>query len=191
VRTAALFYACLLYPAFAFSQSAGVPAEWEIRKTMTALVDEAGRLKAAIDQIQPSEWVEKGAPDAYVKQHGAIQAETKYLEGATRQLARQPEKLSIALETLFRLQALESLTLSLAEGVERYQNPSLASLIRGLLGANAANRDKLRQYVVDLASTKEAEYSVLEKEAQRCRGTLSRQGPQRQAAPPVKKQEKK
>ena len=71
---------------------------------------------------------------------------------------------------------------SVVEGVRKYQNPALANLMQGVLGENSANRDRLRQYVQDLAAQKEQEFAVADKEAQRCRATLMRQ-----QAPPGRK----
>ena len=96
-------------------------------------------------------------------------------------LRKQPEKLTLALETLFRLQAVESQVNSLVDGVRRYQNPAVGDLLVSVVSANSANRDQLRQYVTDLAQTKEQEFQIVDQEAQRCRGTLMRQPPARPA----------
>jgi hypothetical protein len=50
----------------------------------------------------------------------------------------------------------------------------VGDLLMGVLGENANNRDKLRQYITDLAADKEEEFQVVDKEAQRCRGQVSR-----------------
>jgi hypothetical protein len=94
---------------------------------------------------------------------------------ASAALSRQPDKLTVALETYFRLQSVESQVTSLVEGVRRYQNPAVGDLIVSVMGANSANRDQLRQYITDLAQTREQEFQIADKEAQRCRGMLMRQ----------------
>ena len=43
------------------------------------------------------------------------------------------------------------------------------------LAVTANNRDKLRQYILDLSTTKEQEIQVMNEEAQRCRGMISKQ----------------
>jgi hypothetical protein len=68
------------------------------------------------------------------------------------------------------------------EGVRNYQNPAVGDLLLGVAAENSENRDKLRQYITDLALTKEQEFEVADKEAQRCRGMLSKQTPPK---PPV------
>ena len=92
-------------------------------------------------------------------------------------LEKQPERLSVALDTYFRTQTLETRLSSLVDGVRNYQNPAVGDLLVGVLGDNSANRDKLRQYITDLAVTKEQEFKIVDQEAQRCRTVLTRPVP--------------
>jgi hypothetical protein len=168
----------ILASSLAFGQSAapsGVSSEWDIRKMLDSLDLEAQHLKPIIDQVKPEGWSAKGASGTYVTQWKAAQAELRYLLSSSEALSRQPEKLTLALETYFRMQALESTVGSVVEGVRKYQNPALASLMQNVLGENSANRDHLRQYVQDLAAQKEQEFQVADREAQRCRSSLMRQ----------------
>jgi hypothetical protein len=171
----------------AFAQN-GVAPEWDVRSDLRALVDYSKRLKTTLDKIHPKDWIAKGAPEAYVTQQASLENEVKYLAWSSDQFSKDPEKLSAGLDTLFRLQALELLINSLAEGVQRYQNPAIADQLRGQIGENAATRDKLRRYLVDLAATKEQECKVMASEAQRCRLMISKQ-PAPSAAQPTKKRE--
>ena len=170
---------CLLLAATAaFGQSvpsSGVSSEWDIRKLLESLDLEAQHLKPVIDQVKPEGWLAKGAPNTYVAQWKTAQAELRYLLSSSETLSRQPEKLTSALDTYFRMQAMESTVGSVVEGVRKYQNPALASLMQGVLAENNANRDRLRQYVQDLAAQQEQELQVADREAQRCRDTLVRQ----------------
>ena len=170
----------LLFIAF-LGRGQGVSAGWDISKTIDALSAQAKRLKPILDQLTPQEWVKKGAPDAYVSQWRGAQAEVGYLADAAKALDQQPERLTLALETYFRLQALESRLNSLVDGVRNYQNPAVGDLLVGVLGENSSNRDKLRQYITDLAATKEQEFQIADQEAQRCRGMLSHQTPAKPA----------
>ena len=138
-----------------------------------ALSKQASRLKPILDQLTPQEWVAKGAPDAYVTQWKSAQNELGYLVDAAKSLEKQPDKLTLALETYFRLQGLELRLNSLVDGVRNYQNPAVGDLLVGIAAENSANRDKLRQYITDLATQKEQEFEVVDKEAQRCRGSLA------------------
>jgi hypothetical protein len=168
----------LLAATAAFGQSvpsSGVSSEWDIRKLLESLDLEAQHLKPVIDQVKPEGWLAKGAPNTYVAQWKTAQAELRYLLSSSETLSRQPEKLTSALDTYFRMQAMESTVGSVVEGVRKYQNPALASLMQGVLAENNANRDRLRQYVQDLAAQQEQELQVADREAQRCRDTLVRQ----------------
>jgi hypothetical protein len=176
-----------LLPSFAAAQNqTGVSSEWDISKTLEALSSQANRLKPILDQLTPQEWVSKGAPQAYVDQWKGAQSELGYLVDSAKALEKQPERLSVALDTYFRMQSLESRLNSLVDGVRNYQNPAIGDLLIGVLAENSSNRDKLRQYITDLASTKEQEFQIVDKEAQRCRGVLTRQ-PSKPAAPAAKK----
>lgn len=156
-------------------QNPGVQAEWDINKTIASLSTTASRLKPILDQLTPQEWVAKGAPDAYVAQWKGAEAELGYLVDSAKLLEKQPERLTLALDTYFRMMSLENRLNSLVEGVRNYQNPAVGDLLFGVLAENSSNRDKLRQYITDLAATKEQEFKVVDQEAQRCRGVLSRQ----------------
>jgi len=157
------------------AQDEGVASEWDARKLIDALTVQAQHLKPIIDQVQPAAWVEKGAPEAYVAQWNAAQAQLRYLIDSSDAFARQPERLPIGLDAYFRMQAVETTLGSLTEGVRKYQNPALASIMQSVIAENSNNRDRLRQYLQDLATQKEEEFKVADREAQRCRAALLQQ----------------
>lgn len=161
-----------------------VSAEWDISQTLDALSSQAKRLKPILDQLTPQDWVAKGAPQTYVTQWKGAQDELGYLVSSAQALEKQPERLTLALDAYFRMQSLEMRLNSLVDGVRNYQNPAVGDLLIGVLAENSSNRDKLRQYITDLAQTKEKEFEVVDKEAQRCRGIINRQP----AKPAPKKQ---
>ena len=174
----------VLVPVFVtgvFAQSSGLPPEWEVRKDLAALVEQVGKLKPLLDAVKPDEWAQKGAPDTYKTQWKSVTSELDYLIRSTGELSRVPERLTIALEVYFRMQAVESMLSSLEEGVRKYQNPALADLLRGTMTEEAVHRERLRQYIVQLAATKEQELKVMNEEAQRCRTQISRQPPAKNA----------
>jgi hypothetical protein len=164
----------------------GVTADWDIAPTLDALSAQAKRLKPILDQLTPQEWVAKGAPDTYIQQWKRAQDELGYLVDSAAAVGKQPERLTLALDAYFRLQSLEMRLNSLVDGVRNYQNPAVGDLLMGVLAENSANRDKLRQYITDLAATKEQEFQIVDKEAQRCRVVLTHQTPA--AKPTPKKQ---
>ncbi|HEV8145800.1 MAG TPA: hypothetical protein VGP79_05450 [Bryobacteraceae bacterium] len=184
-----LLFAALIAPAQTAAPQ-GVTAEWDISQMLDALASQAKRLKPILDQLNPQEWVAKGAPDAYVSQWRYAQTELVYLTDSAKALGKQPERLTLALDTLFRVQSLETRLTSLVDGVRNYQNPAVGDLLVGVLGENSTNRDRLRQYITDLAANKEQEFEIADKEAQRCRGMLGKQAPApKPAAPPIRKKQ--
>ena len=164
------------------ARAQGVSAPWDISQTLTSLAEQSQRLVPILEQLTPEKWQAKGAPAAYTAQWRSARSEVGYLLGAAESMKKQPEKLTLGLETLFRLQSVEAQVNSLTEGVRRYQNPAVGDLLIGVAAENSANRDKLRQYITDLAVTKEQEFEVADKEAQRCRGILTKQTPAKPTA---------
>ena len=171
----------VIFPVLSFAQTtAGVATPWDTAPMVAALSAQAARLKPILDQLKPKEWVQKGAPEAYIAQWKGAEDELGFLSDSAKALEKQPERLPLALDTYFRLQSLELRLNSLVEGVRNYQNPAVGDLLLGVAAENSANRDKLRQYITDLALTKEQEFEVADKEAQRCRGMLTKQTPAKQ-----------
>ena len=153
----------------------GVASEWEARKLIEALATQAQHLKAIIDQAQPADWQSKGASETYVAQWNSELAQLKYLISSSEAFSRQPDHLPLGLDVYFRMQSVDSTFVSLAEGVGKYQNPALAAIMQSVIAENGTNRDRLRQYLQDLATQKEQEFQVADREAQRCRAALLRQ----------------
>ena len=159
------------------AQNPGLPPEWELQKNMGSLVEQIRRLGPLLQEAKPDTWIEKGAPDTYKAQLVSTLAERDYLLQSTEKLAAEPERLSLALESYFRLQFFETMLDSLNEGIRKYQNPALADQIRGVTTDGAVEREKLRQYLLQLTSLKEEQFKVMDQEAQRCRTMLLRQPP--------------
>jgi hypothetical protein len=175
-----------IFAASAAAQSPGVPEEWDVRTLVHNLDIQAQHLKPVLDQVKPETWVAKGAPEAYVTQWKSSEAELRYLLQSSQAFAKQPDRLPLALETYFRMQAMDSMLGSLIDGIRKYQNPATGDLVQGVMNENSGNRERLRQYIVDLAAQKEQEFQIADKEAQRCRGTLLNQSPGTRPARPAK-----
>jgi len=174
----ALYFSYLTMAVLALGQSAppaGVASEWDVRKLLERLDVQAEHLKPVIDQVKPETWITKGAPETYQVQWKTARAELGYFLASDEALARQPDKLTLALDTYFRMQAMESTLGSLMEGVHKYQSPELAEQMQIIVSENGTNRDQLRQYMQDLAAQKEQEFRVADTEAQRCRGLIVQQ----------------
>jgi hypothetical protein len=160
-----------------------VAPAWDIAPVISDFSAQAARVKPILDQLTPEQWVRDGAPDAYVAQWQSARQETVYVANASKAFEGHPEKLTLALDAYFRWEALQTRLTTLAEGVRKYQDPAMGDLLVSVVGDNSANRDKLRQYIADLAGQKEEEFTVADQEAQRCRGLLSRQAPAKQSTP--------
>ena len=171
---------CFAAALCAFGQAApavagdGVLADWDVKSKMEALATDVARIEDLLRRARPNEWVANGAPEAYQRQLDSSRTSYQLLIANAEKLARQPEMLSLALETLFRMDSMDLLLTSLSQGIRRYQGPSLADDIARFIADNSRHRDMLRQHSVDLAATRENEYKVISAEAQRCRTELSR-----------------
>lgn len=165
----------------ALAQSGGIPPEWVVQKQLAALNDHVQRMRPLLDQLKPEEWVKQGAPAAYTDQLKSARAEIGYLVGSSKALMEHPEKLTVALDTLFRMQAVDAMLRSISAGVRKYQNPAIADLLDGLVNGTNADRDQLRQYIIDLAADREQQFRIADREAQRCRAVLSKQPREKEA----------
>lgn len=166
-----------------FAQAAGVPMDWDVQKLVQGIAAQSARLQPLVEQIHAKDWIAKGAPDTYVQQWDSAHTQAQAVKLSSDNLVREPERLTAALDTYFRLQNLEVVLTSLVDGARKYQNPALADLVRSVMNENSASRQQLRQYIVDLAAVKEQEIKVMDGEAQRCREIVSKPQP----APPARK----
>ncbi len=165
----------LLFPSLqAQTQNTGIAPEWAVRATLKELIGQAHRYQAAVERLNVEDWIAQGAPQTYQSQRQSVQREAGYLRTVSVRLSEEPEKISLALDAFFRLQSLESNTISLSEGARRYQEGPLSDELNRLVTENADTRFKLRQYVLDLSQTKEQEHAVAVREAQRCQEVLNR-----------------
>jgi hypothetical protein len=172
MRTALCGIAALILSWPAAGQTGGLAPEWEVRKDLTTLAAHIEALKPILTKVTPQQW--EGAPAGYADQGKRLNAEIDYLLSTGKALADRPEKLTVALTTYFRMQSVELMLRSYAEGIRKYQNPALAELLLGAVSTSSADREKLHQYIMDLAADREAQFRVIDEEAQRCRGQLSR-----------------
>ena len=72
MRVLTLFWSISLTVASLSAQSAGVPPEWETRKLLDSLVNNAKKLEPLVLQINPADWKDKGATDAYQAQWKSV-----------------------------------------------------------------------------------------------------------------------
>jgi hypothetical protein len=158
-------------------KSAGLEASWEIAPVLQEIATHAGRLLPQLDNVNAQAWVEKGASDTYLAQLQSCKDQARALAADAKALSANPERLSAALEVLFRIQGLDTMLASLEEGLRRYQGATAAQQLAGLAAEGGASRNRLQQYVVSLAAEREQELQVMDKEAQRCRGLVTQAPP--------------
>ncbi|MCW5982937.1 MAG: hypothetical protein KIT09_32910 [Bryobacteraceae bacterium] len=169
-------------PALSAAQSGGLPPEWDVREALKQLQAATKRLQPVLDQVQPKDWIARGAAAAYVDQMQAVRNEIGYLDRTVGEMSKNPQSMTKALEAYLRLQSIDAMLRSLGEGIRRYQNPAVADLLSGIMSENSEQTQKLREYLVELVAAKEVELKIADDEAQRCRGMLVNRPPK----PPVK-----
>jgi hypothetical protein len=155
---------------------AGLESPWDLRKTLGALVQDNEQLKSVLVQLNPQQWYEqKGAPSTYVLQWTTAQRQVNDVVIAARLLSQNTENLSLGLDTYFRLEALETTARSLDEGAQKYAARGIADKLSELIAHNFSNRERFRDYLRDLASSKEQDFKIADAEAQRCRAIISKE----------------
>jgi hypothetical protein len=163
--------------------AANLETPWEIKPVLEEMAMHAARLEAALDRLDAQSWVQKGASDTYTAQLESSKLQARAVGTEAYGLIVNPEKLSAALQVLFRIQGLETMVASLEEAVRKYQSPADAQNLVILMAQGGANRNRLQQYVVDLAAAREQDLVVMDREAQRCRALVTQPPP----APPRRK----
>jgi hypothetical protein len=62
--------------------------------------------------------------------------------------------------------------LSIEDAARKYQTPQVAQSLAAAFAETGANRERFRNYLVNLASDREHQFEVMDQEAQRCRTLL-------------------
>jgi hypothetical protein len=170
--TLLIFAAAALVPAQTPGPAAGLEPSWDIAVVLNEIGGNASRLLPALSKLDPQAWAAKGASETYAEQLRFSREQASAVADAARSLARNPERLAVSLELTFRMEELERMLLSVQEAARRYQGPGFAQAIEIVYAEGGANRDRFRRYIVNLASERERQFEVMDKEAQRCRATL-------------------
>jgi hypothetical protein len=152
--------------------TSGLEPAWDIAKVLGEIGVNEDRILPALERIDAKSWVAKGASETYEAQLDSSKQQVRAAADGAKALARNPEKLSASLELLFRLQGLETMLSSIGEGTRRYQGPQAAQALAQVYAEGGANRERFRQYIVNLAAEREQQFEVMDREAQQCRATL-------------------
>jgi hypothetical protein len=128
-----------------------------------------------LEQLRPSDWVQKGAADAYASQWNSLIQQFRAIQSDMNTLAQHPRSVLDTMKALFRLQGTHPVLDSLMGATRKYQNPALADLIESVAAENTGDIDRVQRYLIQIAGDQEQQLAVVDREAQRCRATLSRQ----------------
>jgi hypothetical protein len=167
------------------SASAGLEAEWDIAPVLREIGDRATRLLPALDRIDAHAWVEQDASETYAELLRMCKEQARTAAGTARELADNPERLAASIDLFIRLESLDVMLLTLEEGIRKYQAPAAAQELAALAAQASASRERFQHYIVSLASAREQELTVMDKEAQRCRGLVT--APAANSSKPVRK----
>jgi hypothetical protein len=170
-------FAAVLQAQAPASPQSGLVPDWDIRVILEEMSAHAARLQPLLAKIDTKAWIAKGASETYAAQLQSSKDQARAIAGDAKTLAQNPEKLSASLELFFRIAGLEDMLGSLENGIRRYQDPALADSLTALAAENGTNRNRFQTYIVNLATQREQECAVMDKEAQRCRAALATQPP--------------
>jgi hypothetical protein len=165
---------CLAQLATTGQDANGVAAAWDVKTQMDELAKDVRRLTPLLAHVRPDNWVAEGASPTYVEQAQSAKNNLNVSITATQLLSKEPERLLLGLKAYLQLEKMEALMESLRDGVRRYQSPDLANMLAAVSAGNQVHRQRLAEHLLDIAEMREAEFSVANAEAQRCRAELSR-----------------
>jgi hypothetical protein len=164
----------------------GLETPWDVRSFLERLKADTNDLKSLLDGLKPQQWYDqKGAPSTYILQWQTAKQQLNDVSVTSGLFAQKTESLPLALDAYFRLEALDVTARSLEEGARKYGVRAAADRMAQVLAHNFNNRERLRDYLRDLAATTEQNFKIADEEAQRCRGMISRE-----PAPAAKKYRK-
>jgi hypothetical protein len=155
----------------------GLQAPWDIRQMLDEMNAQNKKLKPLLDQMHPQQWLDNGAPPAYASQYLDARSRMDDVIRSVTNLGQHTDSLSAALDTYFRMEALEVDCRSLVEGIRKYGEHATGEQLSSLLAQNFTTRQKFREYLRDLSVQREQECKIADEEAQRCRGMISREPP--------------
>jgi hypothetical protein len=172
-----LFLATLIFSSGAFCQqpTAASMSDEEVAAIFSRISQRAARIEPMLEQLHPNDWISRGAPDTYLAQWNSIRQQFTAIESDMSDLTQHPDRLTDSMNALFRVQATHLALGSLMGGVRKYQNPALADLIESVAAEAGGDIDRFEKHLLEMSAEKEQQFTLVDREAQRCRATLSRQ----------------
>jgi len=150
-------------------------SEEEIKAALAGVAQHAGRIDGMLRELDPASWTAKGAPATYAAQFETTLREIESIRIEMSTLGQKPDQMSGELKALFRIGSYHQRLRALMGAVRQYQNPALADLIESVSAEDQSDVDRIQQYLVELSTDRDREYDLVNAEAQRCRGILSKQ----------------
>ncbi len=172
LRLTALFLAA---SAVAVAQDGGMIPRWQVEELAEGVVRNVDTAKKVVSALRPAEWIQDGAPAAYVDQHKILLDEIDQLSLSAQALGREPERLRYAVDTFLWLDRTDMLLGSVSAGARRYYNGKVADLLDSARSRNVDGIATIKEYIRQLAIYVESSMEVAHAEAQRCRESLATQ----------------
>lgn len=152
----------------------GLQNAWDVRKTIADLKSETDKMQPFLLHLDPQAWYDKkGAPTTYIVQWQAAQQQLKDVIVVANAFAQKTESLPQGLDVYFRLEALESTERALAEGVQQFDTRANADKFNAMIAHSFSSRERIREYLRELATSTDENFKIADREAQRCRGQLA------------------
>jgi hypothetical protein len=163
--------------AFCQRQTGNPPSmsDEEVAAIFSRIAERTARIEPMLQQLHPNDWIAKGAPDTYLAQWNSIREQFTAIKSDMDDLTQHPDRLTDSMKALFRVQATQFALGSLMGGVRKYQNPALADLIESVSAEAGGDIDRFEKHLLEMATEKDQQFTLVDREAQRCRANLSRQ----------------
>lgn len=146
---------------------------WDVKPRAQQLAKDVADLRPMVELIRVDRWQGPEAGRFETRKQSALTLIGQVRESAEA-LAATPDRLQVSMELLTRFDSLLLELSALSFGVSRYQGPAMADAAHAVVERLGAQRDSLRQYVEELTASRESDYTVVSKEAQRCREQIVR-----------------
>ncbi len=159
----------LVSVSLASPQDGGMIPRWQVEELAQSIVKNVDTAGKVIMELRPREWIQDGAPQAYVEQHATLIEEMEQVKLSAMALGREPESLTYTVDTYLWLDRVDTLLSSVTGGVRRYYNSAVADVLDSVRNRNSDGVATIKAYMRQLAVHVEDTLKVAHREAQRCR----------------------
>ena len=152
---------------------------WQVEDLARDVLSSVETAEKVVEALRPERWVANGAPEVYNEQQATLRVEMQQVKLAVGALARQPERLTYAMDAFLWMDRIDALMASVSDAVRRYDNSAIADLLDSARSRNSGGILLLKQYTRQLAEHVELSMEVAHREAQRCRTEIINRPPER------------